>query len=210
MEIKVWADFRCPYCYIGKQRLHNALKELGVTARVDVRSYLLNAVDNAPNGQPLSGYVAAEYGKSVSSVLENFRDVQAQARELGLPIDMGKTRYAFLLDAHRVLQYARTVGLGEAFFENAQRALFAEGAVLSDHKTLLRLAGEAGLDRETVKAVLQGGRFRQEALADYREAQQIPLDYVPYYIVDGKWHFSGDLSDEEYTSHLRKAMEGNG
>lgn len=207
MDIKVWADFRCPYCYIGKRRLHNALKELGATARVDVRSYLLNDIDNAPPGQPLSGYVAAEYGKDLQSVLANFQDVQAQARALGLPANMENTRYAYMMDAHRVLQYAGTVGLGEAFMDAAQRAFFADGAVLSDHKTLLRLAEEAGLDRETVKAVLQGDRFHKEAMADHREAQRVPVDYVPYYIVDGKWHFSGDLSDGEYVGYLKKAME---
>lgn len=208
MDIQLFTDFRCPYCYIGKKRLRKALLELGVTARVHLRSYLLNAVDNAPAGQPLSAYVAAEYGKDIGSVLENFKDVQAQARELGLPINMERTRYAFLMDAHRVLQYAGTVGLSEAFMDAAQRAFFGEGAVLSDHKTLLRLAGEAGLDLKTTRAVLQGERFHEAVMADYNEALGMPLDYVPYYIVEGKWHFSGDLSYNEYLSRIKEAAEG--
>lgn len=208
MDIQVWADFRCPYCYIGKQRLRNALKELGIAAQIHVRSYLLNAVDNAPAGQPLFEYSAAEYGRDISRVLENFRDVQAQARELGLPINMEKTRYAFMVDAHRLLQYARTLGLDERFFETAQRAFFADAAVLSDHDTLLRIAGEAGLDLNAARAVLQSDRFHHEVMADYNEALQIPVDLVPYYVVDGTLRFSGDLSDEDYASHLKQAAAG--
>ena len=206
MEIQVWADFHCPYCYIGKARFLQVLQDLGLEgrARIIPRSFLLNPKKDRPDGLSLLEHVQREYGTPEDRILENFKGLEAQAARLGLPMDMGKARYADMMDAHRLLQYAKTQGLGEEFFRKAQEALFAHGAVLSERDTLLQIAADTGLHRDAVQEVLDSGRFREEVLAEDRTAREMNIDYVPYYVVDQAHHFSGDLDREEYERHLKQ------
>ena len=118
---------------------------------------------------------------------------------------MAGARYARMMDPHRLLQYAKTKGLGNELFRRAQELLFEEGVLLSDHRVLLRVAREVGLDEAEARAVLDSDRFHQEVLADDGIAREMVIDYVPYYVVDGKHHFSGDLNLQDYLDNLKKA-----
>ena len=207
MDIQVWADFHCPFCYIGKKRLLDALETLGVgDARVMVRSFLLNPRPGEKNGITLLDYVAGQYGADRDSIMAGFTRREAEAREAGLPMDMAKARFGDTRDAHRLHQFARARGLGGAFFDLAQRALFSQGLLLSDRETLLDLARQAGVDRNEAEEVLDSRRFLAELEADDAEARAMDIDYVPYFVIDGSHHFSGALGREEYLRELRAAQ----
>ena len=36
MKIEVWSDFVCPFCYIGKRRLEEALEKAGFEGKAEV------------------------------------------------------------------------------------------------------------------------------------------------------------------------------
>ena len=206
MDIQVWADFHCPYCMIGKQRLFRALETLKIDARVTTRSFLLNPDSLEPEGLPMAEHVQLEYGGGIPQILEDFDKLDAQAKADGLDMKMGQSRWANMMDAHRLFQFAQKKGLGNPFFERAQQALFRDGLVLSNPEVLLRLAEETGLDRREAAAVLSSGQFRGEVLADDAVARRMVIDFVPYFVVDGKYHFSGDLSFQDYLEALRQAQ----
>lgn len=202
-DIQVWADFQCPFCYIGKKKLWMALQALGIPdARVTVCSFLLNPYPTEENGIPLLEYVAGQYADEEETVREGFRLREEEGREIGLHIDMLKARYSDTRDAHRLFQFAKTRGLGSAFFDRAQRALFEEGLLLSDPEVLIQLSQEVGLGRQEAREVLNSGQFLAETEADDLEARAMDIDYVPYYILNGVRHFSGDLSMQEYLDEL--------
>ena len=208
MEIQVWADFHCPYCYIGKARFMKALEQLGRDTQVAVvpRSFLLNPKKDRPEGLPLAEHVKMDYDRKLEDILKNFRGLDAQGRELGLPMSMDQAHYASMMDAHRLMQYARTKDLGNEFFKAAQEALFARGAILSDRDTLITIARDIGLEEADAAAVLDSDRFRAEVLADDAAARRMNIDYVPYYLTAGGYHFSGDLDMATYQQHLEQAF----
>ena len=209
MDIQVWADFHCPFCYIGKKRLLDTLETLGIgDARVTVRSFLLNPRPREKNGISLLDYVAGQYAGDRNVILGGFAKREAEAREAGLPMDMAKARFGDTRDAHRLFQFAKTLGLGGAFFDLAQRGLFSQGLLLSDRETLLDVAQQAGIDRNGAEEVLNSRRFLAELEADDAEARAMDIDYVPYFVIDGSHHFSGALGREEYLRELR-AAQGN-
>lgn len=206
MKIDAWVDFHCPYCMIVKQRLHNALKELNLDAQIHLKSFLLNPERDRPDGLPMAEHVTREYGGDPVEAAKGFKDLDRQAADLGIFMDMEKAKYAFMMDAHRLLQYANTKGKGNAYYELAQRALFGQFVVLSDHQVLLNLAKDAGLDVEEARQVLNSERFKDKVLQDDAKAREMVIDYVPYFIVNDTYHFSGDLSHEQIISHLNKAL----
>ncbi len=207
-DIQVWADFHCPFCYIGKRKLRLALEVLGIPdAKITTRSFLLNPHPAEENGISLLQYVAGQYADNVESIKTGFRLREEEGRGVGLHMDMLRARFGDTRDAHRLFQFAGTLGLGEAFFDRTQRALFEEGLLISDPDVLLRLARETGLPPHEAREVLGSDLFEAELEADDREARAMDIDYVPYYIVNGVRHFSGDLSMGEYLDGLGAAAD---
>ena len=44
LDIEIWSDYTCPYCYIGKKQLFQVLDEMGISDyKVTHRVYLLDA-----------------------------------------------------------------------------------------------------------------------------------------------------------------------
>lgn len=208
MKIDVWVDFHCPYCMIVKQRMNNAFEELKLDADVCLRSFLLNPEQDRPNGLAMAEHVAKEYGGEPAEAAKGFKALDEQAAALGIFMDMERSKYAYMIDAHRLLQYANTQGKGKAFYDLAQRALFGKFLVLSEHAVLLDLAERAGLDVNEARDVLKSERFREDVLYDDARAREMVIDYVPYFVVDGRYRFSGDLTYEEVKGHLSKAKQG--
>lgn len=185
MKIDVWVDFHCPYCMIVKQRMNNAFEELKLDADVRLRSFLLNPEQDRPNGLAMAEHVAKEYGGEPAEAAKGFKALDEQAAALGIFMDMERSKYAYMMDAHRLLQYANTQG--KAFYDLAQRA---------------------GLDVNEARDVLKSERFREDVLYDDARAREMVIDYVPYFVVDGRYRFSGDLTYEEVKGHLSKAKQG--
>lgn len=206
MKIEVWADFHCPYCIIGKAKLRRALKELGIKAEIIPRSFLLNPVDDRPKGFPMADHIAMEYGGDREQAMAGFPALDKDAQDYGIKMNMGQTIYAFMLPAHRLFQFAKKKGLGNEFFDKAQHALFEDAARLDEEETLLGLAQSLGLNREETRQVLNSDQYNKEVMADDGVAREMVIDYVPYYIVNGRHHFSGDLPYEDYVTNLKKAL----
>ena len=70
-------------------------------------------------------------------------------------------------------------------------AYFTDGAPIGEPETLVRLAGEVGLDPEECRAVLAGDRYTEEVRADEREAFELGVTGVPFFVVDGKFAVPG-------------------
>ncbi len=207
MDILVWADFHCPYCYIGKARMKKALKEAGFPeARLRLRTYLLNPEASEREGESLNEYSISQYGAKPEKVYAQNARLEAEGRELGLVLDLKGARYANMTDAHRLFHYAKTLGRGEAFFDLAQQALFTKGALLSDRETLLSLAERAGIPGAQAADALSGDRFKAEVAADYKEGLDQAIDYIPYFVFGNGAHLSGDRTYAEYLSAIRKHL----
>lgn len=206
MDVQIWVDFHCPYCMIGKRRLLRALEMLGIAdAHISLRSFFLNPDRDKPDGLPMADYIQAHYGGEPADIQQAFLALDKLARAEGFDMHMDRTMYGHTMDAHRLLQAAKAQGLGQAFYDTAQQALFVQGKLLSDRQTLLDLAEQVGLSN--AQQVLDSDQFEQEVLEDDGQARQMKIDFVPYYVVDGVHHFSGDIQLPDYLQLLRAIEE---
>src|SRR5690606_10751206 len=90
------------------------------------------------------------------------------------------------LDAHRLVKLADRDGLGDAMLERLMLAYFTEGEAVGDRSTLARLAGEVGLDPAEASEALASNSFEAEVRADQREARELGVTGVPFFLIDGK------------------------
>ncbi len=206
MDIQVWADFQCPYCMLGKKKLGRALDALGVEANIRIRSYVLYPEDRGPQKETYAEHTARVYDRDIHKLLEKYDRMEREGRDLGLAMHLRLARHSDVWDAHRLLQYANTQGRGREFFDLGQKAVFTEGVPISDHGVLLRVAEEAGLNLQAAQNVLRGNDFLDAVRQDWETGLNMDIDYIPYYLLDDRYLYSGDLTQEEYLEGLRAAL----
>jgi len=65
------------------------------------------------------------------------------------------------------------------------------------------LAGEAGLDPDEARAVLDGDRYAEDVRADELQAQRYGITGVPFFVLDDRYGVSG----AQPAAALRRALD---
>lgn len=193
MRVDIWSDIMCPFCYIGKRQFDNALAAFGHSEEMEVvwHSYQLDPTVQYTAGKDLYTYLAERKGQTREWSVRVHESVTEMAKSEGLDYRFDIAKVANSFDAHRVIQYAKTVGKDDATEERFFRAYFTEGAVMSDYPTLARLASEAGLDADEVMKILNSSRYAKEVDEDISTAERIGVNGVPFFVLDNKYAISG-------------------
>ena len=129
-----------------------------VEAEIIWKSFQLNPTMATEPGKGIAAYLVEKKGWSLDQIRKNLEDVTQSAAEMGLVYDFGKAVMANSFDAHRLVQLAKTRGLGDAMEERLFKAYFSEGGNIADHDTLARLAVDTGLPALDADAVAYPGR----------------------------------------------------
>ncbi|MBK9418489.1 MAG: DsbA family oxidoreductase [Flavobacteriales bacterium] len=209
MKVEIWSDVVCPFCYIGKREFERALAEFEHRDSVEVvwRSFELDPEAPPRSEHDMYGMLVAKYGGTRADAQARVQGVVDRARTVGLEYAMDKAVIGSSFDAHRVLQYAKTVAKGNAMKERLFKAYFTEGAHLADVPTLIRLASEVGLDGAAVAEMLTTIAFTDAVRKDEAEARQLGVRGVPFFALDRKFAVSGAQQSDAFLGALRQAWE---
>ncbi len=204
MNVEIWSDVMCPFCYIGKRRFEKALEKFDGRNEVRVvwKSYQLNPDLITDPSRNINEYLAEHKGISLEEAKALNDRVTAMAREVGLIYDFDKTVVANSFDAHRLSHFAKRYGRQDAMEERLFRAYFTEGLNTADHGILTELATEVGLGPTEVGAVLASDEFGHEVEQDIYEAYQIGVQGVPFFLFEDKYAVSGAQSAERFVEVL--------
>ena len=202
MHISVWSDIACPWCWLGKHHLQQALANTGVQADVTYRSFELQP--NARGARPVREYLQERYG-SLQQIDAAHARLTAAGKAVGIDYDFDRALMVNSFDAHRVHHLAMARGLGEPVMERFMKARQGEGADISEHATIRALAVEAGLDGAEVDGVLAGDAYAAEVRADEEAAREIGVSGVPFFVFDGKHALSGAHPVEVFERALAMA-----
>ncbi|MBN8695415.1 MAG: DsbA family oxidoreductase [Bacteroidetes bacterium] len=211
MKIEIWSDIMCPFCYIGKRRLETALAKFENKEHVEIiwKSYMLNPTMKTDTGKNINRYLAEIKGWSIEQAKEMNTHVTNMAKEVGLTYDFDKAIVANSLKAHCLIQLAKTKNKGNEIEEHLFKAYFTEGKNVDDEKTLVELGKEIGLEESEVRLALRDLNYLSEVDKDIREAQQIGVRGVPFFVIDRKYGISGAQPESIFTETLAKAWAEN-
>jgi predicted DsbA family dithiol-disulfide isomerase len=195
LRIDIWSDIACPWCYIGKRRLETALARFPHRAGVEIVWRAFELDPSAPRERDRSVSYAArlakKYGMSVAQAEARIAHVAGLAAAEGLAFHFDRARPGNTFDAHRVVHLGGRRGVQDAVKERLLRAYMTEGEPIGDPEALARLGGEAGLDADEVRAVLAGDGYAAEVRADQRQAAELGIDGVPFFVLGGRYGISG-------------------
>ncbi|MEV0896929.1 DsbA family oxidoreductase [Actinoplanes sp. NPDC049802] len=189
MDIQVWSDVVCPWCYIGKRRLENALKAFEGTATVTYRAYQLNP---SPVFQPLPiKQVMAEKFGGPARAEQMFAQVTAIGAGEGLTLDFDRAIAANTFAAHRLIAWAQTQERQADMLDALQRAHFTDGIDIGSVPALAATAGSIGLDAAAAQAYLESDAGTKAVQTDVEEARALRISSVPTFVIDGKYKVQG-------------------
>lgn len=209
LNIDVWSDIVCPWCYVGEHRVRKALEQLGVTeVRWRFHSYELGARKQART--PVVEHLAKKYRVTPAEARQMMERVQTLGAELGLDINPDKQYTAGSFDAHRLVQAAQAqVEDGSralAVMDRLHRAYFSEGLDTSDAGILAGLAAEAGMPKAEAERILATDAYALEVEEGERRAAAYEIRGVPFTVVADQWAVSGAQPVETFVAVLQKGL----
>jgi predicted DsbA family dithiol-disulfide isomerase len=170
MRIDIYSDNICPWCYIGKKHLDQAVENLGLTG-LDIRWHAYQLYPQIPaDGVPRKEFMKARFGSGGGDAFKRIAEV---GREAGIEFAFERNEsIPNTLKSHRLLEYAATQSRQHETVELLMAAGFEKGQDLGSDEVLLSVAEAAGLDVEAVAAVLASDRFTEEVQQSLQHCNQ--------------------------------------
>ncbi len=208
--LDLWADVVCPYCYLARHQLGEALARFDHGDHVLVRHHAFELDPQAPpaSDQRVADMLAEKYAISLEQVAEMHTRLEAQAATHGLSWSLAGTRTANTFDAHRLVALAGAQGRVEEMLELLYHAHFSEGRLLSDHDTLNQLAQDAGV--QNAADLWTSDDYAEDVRADEARAAQLGLHGVPALVIDSTFLVSGAQGADAFTDALERAWARRG
>ena len=201
--IDVYSDIVCPWCYVGKRRLERALASVQSDVRVTWRPFQLNP--RMPvDGMDRQTYLVAKFGS-----LELFSRMEDQLIAAGegelIPFAFKKIqRTPNTFAAHRLIWYADRGGKQDSLVEALFRAYFMEGRDVGDVKTLVQVAGGAGLEPAKVESFLASDTGIGDVEMEEAAGHRLGIRAVPHFVLDGMYAISGAQPYDQFVAAFKE------
>ncbi|MCK6164095.1 DsbA family oxidoreductase [Bacillus pumilus] len=207
MKVQIWSDIACPFCYIGKKQLETALEQFPEKEQVEIefKSFELDPHAPVDVDHDVHDMLVKKYGMSRSQAMAMNEQVKQVGKEKGIDFQFDPLVLANTFDAHRLAQYAGQMGKGDFVMGELFQAYFTDGKHVGDRQTLLEIAEKAGLDLKEVQQVLSGEDFADHVRKDEKEARQLGISAVPFFLLNGKYSVAGAQPADTFLRALEAA-----
>ena len=206
MKIEIWSDYACPFCYIGEKRLQRALSALDDdNIAIEFKSFELDPYADKKVVSSTPERFAVKYGLSLTDAEKRIEQISLMGKREGIDFKYSTTRYTNTFDALRLTKFAQAKGHDEIITKLFD-AYFTKNLELSDHEVLKKIATECGLDAKEVEDVLKSDSYAKEVREDEREASNLGIHGVPYFVIGGKYVLSGAQPPEVLKQAITEAL----
>jgi predicted DsbA family dithiol-disulfide isomerase len=207
VRIDVVSDVVCPWCFIGKKRLEQAIAlSPDIPVEVHYHPYFLNDWI-PPEGIAREQYLTTKFG-SPERYKEIARRVSAAAAQDGLVYAIDKlSRQPNTTDSHRLIHWAEQIGKAPQMKQRLMELYFSEGADLSDKAVLVKAAADVGLDANEIAKKLETDDDLAIVSQRVEQAKSAGIQGVPFFIFDNAYAVSGAQAPEQLASVIRKAAQ---
>jgi predicted DsbA family dithiol-disulfide isomerase len=213
VDVQIWSDVACPWCYVGKRRFETAVERFradGGDVAVTWRSFELSPDTPVDFEGDEVDFLARHKGMPREQVVGMLEQMTAVAADEGLAYDFASLQHTNTVLAHRALHLAKEHGLQSELKERLLSAYFTEGRHVGRVEDLADLAAEVGLDRAAVVEALQGDAHLADVRADQEQAIALGIRGVPFFVLDGRLGVSGAQDPDTFLAALLQAREEQG
>jgi len=196
VQIDIVSDVVCPWCFIGKRHLEQALamyrQRHPEASAPEVRWHPFQLNPQLPAaGIPRAQYTAAKFG-GPERAKEIYDRVAAAGARAGIAFAFDRIEMQpNTIDAHRLMHRAGEVGIQDAMAESLFSGYFLEGRNFTDRTSLAELAQRAGMSAEDAKRYLDSDEDRALIAQQDEHARRIGVEGVPFFIFNQRLAVSG-------------------
>ena len=211
MRVDIWSDVVCPWCYVGKARFEQALSASPHRDQVEVvyRSFELDPDWPKDLRETALTMLSRKYGMPEEQARAAEARIAGLARAEGLGFDADRP-VGNTFDLHRVIQLGRAKGVQQELLTALNRAYFAQARQVFDPDVITEVAASAGLDSGAVTEVLDSEAYADAVRQDEREARELGITGVPFFVFDMALGVSGAQPADTFTSALDQAWARRG
>lgn len=210
IKVDIWSDIACPWCYIGKRKLEDAIGRfdaLPEAVPVEIEYHSFELAPDTPvdfDGSEVE-FLVGHKRMPETQVKEMLGSVTNVARSVGLEYDFAALQHTNTVKAHQLLHLAKEHGQQVEMKERLLAAYFVEGRHVGRPAELARLAAEIGLDADEATQALEEDRYLEAVRADQAQAARMGIHGVPFFVIDGRYGVSGAQRPETFLEVLRQA-----
>jgi predicted DsbA family dithiol-disulfide isomerase len=205
VHVDVISDVVCPWCYIGKRRLEQAIGlNPNITVDINWRPYFLNPWIPR-EGIDRQTYLETKFGSAERYAVIAERVAAAAAMEGLVYAPEKMSRQPNTLDCHRLILWSRSATDPALVKQRLMELYFAEGGDLSDPKVLIQAAADCGMDGDLVRRLLASDADVDRVENEANGAKEAGVDGVPCFIFGGSVIVTGAQSPEYLASAIERS-----
>ncbi|GMV62141.1 MAG: DSBA oxidoreductase [Parvibaculum sp.] len=205
MQLDVVSDTVCPWCYIGKKRLDQALAMHGGDGiTLAWRPFQLDA-SIPEGGVDRKAYMEKKFGAERAKTVGNTIRELGEAAGITFRFDRIE-RSPNTLDSHRLVRWAGTAGCQNEMVDILFRRYFEDGEDVGSHAILLDAANEAGMDVDIVRDLLQKDADKELIRREDAMARQMGIQGVPSFVINSQWVMVGAQEPETLVRMFDKLL----
>lgn len=207
MQVDVFSDPVCPWCFIGKRRLERALAARpSIPATINWRAFQLNPA-MPETGMDRDVYLTTKFG-SATEAERLYRHIGQVGATEGIEFRFDAiTNTPNTVDAHRLIRFAGLHDCQDAVAENLFGAYFLRGMDIGERSVLLEIGEDVGLDTNLIERYLSSAEDVEAVRNEDMHARQIGIEGVPCFIVNGRYALSGAQEPEAFFSLFDMVQE---
>ena len=204
IKIDIWSDIVCPFCFIGKKKLEQAIVKLNLQNQVEIEWHSFQLDPEFPKGEaiPSSTYLAQRKNFPIEQINAIEQQLTATAKVYGIDFQFEKALSFNTIDVHRLWQWSKTLGKSSELKEALMQAYFTDGLDLSKEENVLQVVENCGLDKLEAKSILRSNQLSNEVDEDIYHASQIGVRGVPFFVLNNQFAISGAQEDSVFENAL--------
>ena len=212
-KIEIFSDVVCPWCYIGKRNLENALQILNekdeqFESTLNWRSFQLNP-QLKEEGISRKDYITNKFGEGANSEVI-YERVRLAGEAVGLKMNFDKIIIQpNSSKMHSLIYAAKETNRDIELIENFFKAFFIDGMNLTDFEIVSKVASDSGLDSETINGVFHDNLFEKFVQEDIIMSKKYNITGVPFYVIDDSIGISGAQPPEVIVDAIDQSNKNN-
>lgn len=208
LQVDMIADLVCPWCWLGKRRLDDALLAVHGPSIVSWYPFQLNP-ELPDAGMGFDEYLESRFGDA-KAVQPALAELTVAGKREGINFRFDRVaRIPKTVDAHRMVKLAEAEGIGvSAVAESIFRGFFEEGLDISARDTLIELGLRSGLSSRSITKALDDETSRQVVLSQEAQVRQSGVTGVPDFLINKRLFVIGAQSTEALVNVFDRAMFG--
>lgn len=208
MNIEIWSDVMCPFCYLGKRKFELALEQFPKRDHVQVvwKSFLLQPDLKTDPAVNVHDYLSESKGFPVEKARHLNGQITEAGERVGLEYNFDRVIVANTMNAHRLLHIAKEQEVQDAMKERLLKAYFTDGMNVDDTGTLVELGVEAGVSGEGLSELLESDTYIREVREDIADSRKLGVRGVPFFLFNRRYAVSGAQDPAVFLQTLEKSF----